>query len=134
MPPPNRRALAIAAGLALAPALFGLAARAEPAPRSPLERQRLIDLAYDLGQAHALHRLCAGPQDDLWRGRMGELLRLERPDPDLHRRLADSFNAGFQAAGLVDRTCSAASQARLRALSAKAAPLARQLGELNHKG
>jgi uncharacterized protein (TIGR02301 family) len=92
--PRHRRALiaAVCAALALtAPALA-------QEPRSPEQRQALVDLAYVLGQSHALRQVCAGPGDQFWRGRMERLIAAEAPDPAFDRRLKESFNTGFAAA------------------------------------
>ena len=95
-----RRSL-LAIGLVLAAS----AASAQPPPSSavpppttsPQQRQGVVDLAYVLGEAHALHRACTGPEDNTWRARMGRLLQVEAPDAPYRQRLMDSFNAGFTA-------------------------------------
>ena len=93
--------------------LVGGAAVAEPAPpvRTAAERQVLTDLAFVLGQAHALHRVCAGPTDDTWRGRMAKLLQVEAAGDALKARLTDSFNAGFTSKDAQAKDCAAASTA-----------------------
>ncbi len=91
----------IAAAMALsltAPAAFA-------AERTPAERQILVDLAYVLGQSHALRQACAGQADQFWRGRMVGLIQAEQPDLGLDRRLKESFNAGFAAAQTAYPTC-----------------------------
>jgi uncharacterized protein (TIGR02301 family) len=65
--------------------------------RSPAERQTLTDLAYVLGESHALRQVCAGADDQYWRTRMTELVRMEQPDADFDRQLKESFNTGFTA-------------------------------------
>jgi uncharacterized protein (TIGR02301 family) len=75
--------------LALLPAIV----RAQDRP--PPQRQTLIDLAYVLGESHALRQLCAGFSDQYWRERMQNLVRAETPDADLDRRLKAAFNTGF---------------------------------------
>ena len=60
-----------------------LAACATPAlaqERTPAERQVLVDLAYVLGESHALRQTCEGAGDMLWRSRMEEMLRVEAAD------------------------------------------------------
>ena len=82
---------------ALLPALV-IAALALPAlaqDRSPALRQSLVDLAYVLGETHALRQTCVGVDDQYWRGRMMRLVEAERPDEALDRRLKESFNTGF---------------------------------------
>ena len=73
----------------------GLVLAAAVAGRSPSERQALADLAYILGEAHALKVACAGAADQTWRSRMNQLLEVEKPDEAFRRRLTDSFNLGF---------------------------------------
>lgn len=73
----------------------GLILAAAVGARQPAERQALADLAYALGESHALKVACAGSADQSWRDRMNRLLELEKPDEAFRRRLTDSFNAGF---------------------------------------
>ncbi len=106
-------------------------ALAPPAPiaasalRSPDEQARLGALAETLGRAHALHRLCVGPQDDRWRGPMQRLLEVEHATPALRDRLTLRFNAGY--AGVTTRRCGPASRAELARVAARGRDLARDL-------
>ena len=104
-------------------------ARAQPTPfeRSPVARERIVQLAYVLGEAHALHRLCAGPADATWFGRMQRLEAQEAGDEEFRRRLVESFNAGFASREAEFPTCTAASQAVERRVAAKGGQLAREL-------
>ena len=100
-------ALAIAwSGIALADA-----PTAPPPPRAPEQRRVLNDLAYVLGEAHALHRLCAGTSDGFWYDRMNRLLAIEQPEPSFRQLLIDRFNAGFIAGGAEFTECSTESRA-----------------------
>jgi uncharacterized protein (TIGR02301 family) len=63
--------------------------------RSPDQRQALVDLAYMLGEAHALRQACRGLDDQTWRTRMSRMVAIEAPEDALKRRMVDSFNAGF---------------------------------------
>jgi uncharacterized protein (TIGR02301 family) len=74
--------------------------------RSPAERQTLIDLSYVLGESHALRQVCAGPDDQYWRTRMTQLVRVEQPDADFDKRLKQSFNTGFTARRAAFPSCS----------------------------
>ena len=96
-------------------------------PRSPAEQARLTALASALGRAHALHRLCAGPADDLWRSRVGKVLDGEKPDPAFRQRLTDSFNAGFEAGTAAFTACSPQSREALADAEHTAAEQARRL-------
>jgi uncharacterized protein (TIGR02301 family) len=114
------------AALALAVIALAGAATAAPPVRTAEQRQTLIDLAFVLGEAHALHRVCAGPTDDTWRGRMAKLIETEAPAEALKAKLSDSFNAGFTAKDAQAKDC--ASAAPTEALVAKrGAELARRL-------
>jgi uncharacterized protein (TIGR02301 family) len=96
------------------------------AVRTPEQRQILIDLAFVLGQAHALHRVCAGPTDDTWRGRMQKLLEVEAPPDALKGRLTESFNAGFASKDAQAKDCGSASALEAR-VARRGAELARRL-------
>jgi uncharacterized protein (TIGR02301 family) len=98
------RLVAAAAVLAFA------AAPALAQERSPAERQTLIDLAYVLGQSHALRQACRGRGDQYWRDRMQHLVATEQPDGPFDRRLADSFNDGFVAEHQAFQACDAAAR------------------------
>lgn len=74
-----------------APLMFAAALAA----RAPDDRQALTDLAYVLGEAHALRQVCSGLSDQTWRERMNRMMELEMPDEGLKRRMVDAFNAGF---------------------------------------
>ena len=63
--------------------------------RPPVVRQNLVDLAYVLGEAHALRQICQGAQDQYWRQRMMKLMETEQPDISMERRLRENFNTGF---------------------------------------
>lgn len=93
----------------------------------PAVRQKLTDLAYVLGEAHALAGTCGRTGDLRWRARMNRLLDLEAREPAFRSRLADSFNAGFVVRQAEFRTCSAQSRDAERAVAIKGAALARHL-------
>jgi uncharacterized protein (TIGR02301 family) len=78
--------------------------------RSPALRQSLVDLAYVLGESHALRQACAGPEDQYWRTRMMNLVSNEKPDTALDGRLKESFNTGFASRQSEFHTCSPASR------------------------
>jgi len=115
-------AVLVAAASLAAPALAQ-----SPIHRSPVERQALVQLSYSLGEAHALHRLCAGPNDSTWYARMQKLEQQEGADDNFRRQLVESFNAGYAADSAQFPRCSAASQAAERDAAAHGASLARDL-------
>lgn len=106
--------LTLAAALAAAPSLAQ--------DRSPAARETLTDLAYVMGEAHALAYACK-PGDQYWRARMSRLIELEKPDLAFKARLAERFNVGFSAMEGQFPTCSAAA----RAQAAKVAQRGREL-------
>ncbi len=114
------------AALALLMGALATSALAEPPVRTPEQRQVLIDLARVLGQAHALHRVCAGPADDTWRARMGRLLEVEAPSETLKAKLTESFNTGFASKEAQAKDCKAATVAE-QAVAQKGAALSRRL-------
>ena len=116
-----RIALILFAALGLAGTAF-----AASAPRTPEQRQTLIDLAFVLGQSHALHRVCAGKDDDTWRGRMQQVIAAEAPDAAFKARLSASFNTGFLSPDAQARDCGAAEVAE-RKVAARGSALSRKL-------
>jgi uncharacterized protein (TIGR02301 family) len=108
-------------------ALFAFRAQGQEAPPDPARRQTVADLAYLLGEAHALHRACAGPEDDTWRGQMARLLEVEAPDAGYRRRLTERFNAGFVSGSAAFPACGPAAQEAERRAARKGAALARRL-------
>lgn len=72
-----------------------LAMAAAVSARDPEARQNLVDLAYVLGEAHAIRLVCSQPPDQTWRTRMNRLVEVEKADEGLKRRLVEAFNGGF---------------------------------------
>ena len=83
----------LAALLASAPLAWGLSASAQE--REPAERQTLVDLAYAIGESHALRQVCQGDGDQYWRERMEQLTQTEAADSGFEARLKQAFNSGF---------------------------------------
>ena len=88
----SRLALAAVLALTLAPPVAALAQ-----DRSPVERQQLLDLAYAIGESHALRQACQGPGDQFWRARMVRLTEVEQADQAFDAQLREKFNTGFAA-------------------------------------
>jgi uncharacterized protein (TIGR02301 family) len=118
-----RAALALGLVLMMAAAATTVAAQ----DRSPADRQTLVELAYALGQSHALRQVCTGASDYYWRHRMQQLVAAEQPDGPFNRRLADSFNDGFVASRQAFPSCNAAAKAEAEAIAAKGGELAQDL-------
>ncbi len=102
-------------------------AQEAPLHRSPVERQVVVQLAYTLGEAHALRRLCAGPADALWYGRMERLEAQEASDEAFRSRLVESFNAGFASRTAQFPACGPASEVAERRVAARGGALAHRL-------
>ena len=84
----------------LAVAVLILACAAVPVwaqDRAPDERQQLLDLAYTLGESHALRQTCEGVGDQFWRSRMVRLTGVEQADQAFDAQLRERFNTGFAA-------------------------------------
>jgi len=122
--PVAERAAAVAAAASLALAAFGGAA----AERTPGQRQTLTDLAYTLGESHALRQACQGEGDQYWRARMQQLMELEEPDQAFASRLAGAFNSGYAQAQASFPACGARSRAAAMRAAAKGRRLASGLG------
>jgi uncharacterized protein (TIGR02301 family) len=109
----------IAAALALALA----AARADP--------QAASDLAYALGEMHALTQICVGESDQSWRERMNRMLPLETPtasmtDP-VRTALIERFNAGFALKRATHPACTPEAEADRQAAARRGLTLSRRL-------
>ncbi len=97
-----------------------------PAAKAPAPAQA-EDLAFELGRAHALRQLCFGREDSVWRERMSDLLKAERPDAGRRQRLVLRFNAGFAETHAAFPACGPAADAALKESAAKGARLAHAL-------
>lgn len=113
-----------AAGLALSP----MAARAQE--RTPAQRQTIAQLAYVLGQSHALRQACRGPYDQYWRGRMQQLTAAEAPDAGFAHDLAQAFNTGFLAERAAFPRCDRGLRREQARTAARGRRLAASLGEV----
>jgi uncharacterized protein (TIGR02301 family) len=104
-----------------------LAATSPQTPRSPEQRQVLLDLAFVLGEAHALRAACRGDEDQTWRTRMSALIEVERAEEAFRRLLVDRFNAGFAGRRTATPTCAPDTPAEERAVAARGQALADRL-------
>lgn len=105
-----------------------LAAPAEAqAPRTPDQRQVLLDLAFVLGEAHALRTACRGAEDQTWRARMTAMIQVEQPEEAFRRTLVERFNAGFMARLAAAGTCGSGTAEEERAVAGRGKALADRL-------
>jgi uncharacterized protein (TIGR02301 family) len=121
---PPRLAVLLGTGLLMSSMVH---AQPEMDRRGGPERQTVVQLAYTLGEAHALHRLCAGPSDATWYARMQRLEAEEGGDEAGRRQLVEAFNAGFAARQARFPTCSRRSRAAEQTVAGRGAALARRL-------
>ncbi len=115
-------------GLAALALVMIAATSAMAQDRTPAQRQTLTDLAYALGQSHALRQACEGGADQYWRTRMSQLLQTETPDEGFERSLREAFNTGYAAAQAQFQTCDARSQAEAVQVAHRGAALAEAAG------
>lgn len=116
-------------GLILTVAAALIAAPSAAQDRDPAGRQKLLDLAYTLGEAHALKRAC-DPESQYWRARMQRLIDLEKPDLAFETRLANRFNTGFSVREAQFPECNAAAKAEAAAAARRGRALAQDLSRI----
>ena len=95
--------------------------------RGPAERQNLLDLAFTLGESHALRQVCEGAGDQYWRSRMMRLTEVEKADQAFDAQLRDKFNTGFAARQGQFPECDAASRQAERQAARKGQALSARL-------
>lgn len=116
--------------------LLALALIASPAAaqdRTPAERQTLTDLAYALGESHALRQMCSGPNDQYWRDRMLRLTQVEQADQAFDATLRERFNTGFAAGHTAAPFCGALSRRAEAAAASRGQALAQKLSVIMRK-
>lgn len=101
--------------------------------RTPAQRQALVDLAYVLGESHALRQACEGAYDQFWRNRMMNMTDAEAPEPALDRRLKGAFNSGFAARRAEFPGCSYESQRAEAAAARRGERIARRMGSVAYR-
>jgi len=97
--------------------------------REPEERQRLLDLAYTLGESHALRQTCEGLNDQFWRSRMVRLTEVEQAEQAFDAQLRERFNTGFAARQGEFPLCDAASRKAEQQSARKGQALALKLSQ-----
>jgi len=98
--------------------------------RPPPERQTLLDLAYTLGESHALRQVCGGEGDQFWRDRMVRMTDAEAADAAFDGRMKQAFNTGFATRQTEFPSCGPASRRAELASAAKGQALASQLSQV----
>lgn len=110
--------------------ITALAGPAMAQERPPAERQTLIDLAYTLGESHALRQVCAGDGDQYWRDRMMRVTETEAADAAFNSRLTRAFNDGFATRQSEFPNCGPASKRAEQAVARKGQNLAGRLSTI----
>jgi len=97
--------------------------------RDARERQRLLDLAYALGESHALRQACEGEGDQYWRARMVRLTEVEQADQAFDVQLRERFNTGFAARRSEYPTCDDSSRKAEQQAARRGQALAQRLSQ-----
>ncbi len=121
-----RRPIALAA-------LLALAVPAAAQERSPPERQTLGELAYAIGESHALRQLCLGPNDQYWRDRMLRLTQVEDADTGFDAVMRERFNTGYAAGQAAAAECGPMSHKAEAAAASRGQALAVKLSSIMRK-
>lgn len=106
-----------------------LASKAFGQERAADERQRLLDLAYTLGESHALRQACEGVDDQYWRSRMVRLTEVEQADQAFDAQMRERFNTGFASRRSEYPICDEASRKAEQAAARKGQVLAHKLSQ-----
>jgi len=106
-----------------------MAAASVAQEREPEDRQRLLDLAYTLGESHALRQTCEGLNDQFWRSRMVRLTEVEQAEQGFDAQLRERFNTGFAARQGEFPLCDAASRKAEQQSARKGQALALKLSQ-----
>jgi uncharacterized protein (TIGR02301 family) len=95
-----------------------------PAANAQDRSQTVSNLAFSLGESHALRQLCQGPDDQYWRERMQRMIELEAPDAAARAPLTERFNDGFVAGRKQFGQCTTQSRVAERSAAARGKVLA----------
>lgn len=93
------------------------------------ERQRLLDIAYALGESHALRQACQGEGDQYWRARMVRMTEVEQADQAFDAQMRERFNTGFASRRSEYPTCDDASRKAEQQAARRGQALARRLSQ-----
>jgi len=85
---------------------------------------RLFRLSEILGAVHYLRELCGADDGQLWRERMGELLKAEGTSALRRARLTRSFNKGYRSYSRTYNTCSPSAQSAINRFLTEGAQIA----------
>lgn len=114
-------------------ALILVAGPAVAQDRPPAERAVLGDLAYALGESHALRQVCTSVNDQYWRDRMLRLTQVEASDPSFDAVIRERFNTGYASGQAQAQDCNAQSRRAEAAAAGRGQALARRLSVIMRK-
>lgn len=114
-------------------ALLMIAGPALAQDRPPAERQTLGELAYTLGESHALRQVCTGLNDQYWRDRMLRLTQVEASDPSFDAVIRERFNTGYASGQAQAQDCNAASRRAEAGAASRGQALAQKLSVVMRK-
>ncbi len=101
--------------------------------RTPAERQTLGELAYALGESHALRQICTGLNNQYWRDRMLRLTQVEDGDASFDAAIRERFNTGYAAGQAEGPDCDPATLRAEAAAAARGQALAQKLSVIMRK-
>lgn len=131
-----RKAIASLAALLLIASLAASAQDAAAPQRSgggSVESQ-LTQLAGLLGTLQMVQSLCSPQDQDFWRERMQEMIRVEKPSREQQNALINAFNAGYNDAQNKFTSCTAEAHALALDTSQKGEALAQSLSNAVNTG
>lgn len=89
--------------------------------------QRLLRLAEVLGSLHYLRDLCGAGEGTVWRDRMNEIIKAEKPDAGRKGRMVTRFNHGYNSYRAIYRECTLSALAASSRYVEEGAQLANQI-------
>ncbi len=130
-----RRAIVLlAASLLLAPIAASAQQTAPQQSGSGSVESRLSQLAGLLGTMQMLQSLCSPQDQDFWRERMQEMIRLEKPSREQQNALINAFNTGYNSAQSTFTTCTAEAHALAISTAQKGEALSQMLSNAVNTG
>ena len=125
-----RKAIASILALLVSAPLIASAQEATPSLQrsgGASTESQLSELAGLLGTMQMIQSLCSPSDQDFWRLRMQEMIRLEKPSRERQNALINAFNAGYNDAQNKFSTCTAEARALAADTAHKGEALAQAL-------
>jgi uncharacterized protein (TIGR02301 family) len=89
--------------------------------------ERLLRLSEILGAVHYLRELCGGPDGQLWRERMQDIINAEGSSALRRVKFARSFNQGYRNYNRTYNTCTPSAEAAITKFMTEAVQIAETL-------